>query len=198
MTTAHAGFIEEATRLLPPRETLLLLATANVDKAVSGLPLETRLELLLRYANPRPDVSIGVIAHGRFADKVEAIRAAYPDATRVVFLLGFDTLIRLFDPKYYDDPETSLARLFRWSECVVGNRGPDDPSALGAFLIRPDVAPFAHRIHLIRLPGHLAAVSATDVRARLVKGEPIAGLVPSEITAPLETWWHRTRQEFGL
>jgi nicotinamide-nucleotide adenylyltransferase len=190
MTTAHVGLIEEASRLVPPCETLLLLATANVDKAVSGLPLEIRLDLLLRYADPRPAVSVGVVAHGRFADKLEAIRGVYPDATRVVFLLGFDTLTRLFDPKYYDDLETCLARLFRWSECVVAHRGSDGPSAVEAFLARGDIARFAHRIHLIRLPTHLAAVSATDVRTRLATGEPIAGLVPSEIRSPLVTWWH--------
>jgi nicotinamide-nucleotide adenylyltransferase len=193
LTTAHAALIEAASRAFPPSEVLLLLATVNVDKAVTGLPLRTRLALLEWFADPRPEISVGVVAHGRFVDKLQAIRRVYPADARVIFLLGFDTLVRLFDPKYYDDLDASLMTLFEGSEVIVANRGADGPSAIEAFLARSDVSPFAQRIHLVRLPDSLATVSATDVRARLAKGEPIAGLVPSEISAMLETWW-RSRQ----
>lgn len=190
MTTAHAALIEEASRLIPPGEVLLLLAVANVDKPITGLPLATRLDLLCRFSEPRPTVSVAVVGHGRFVDKLEAIRTAYPAGIRVVFLLGLDTLVRLFDPKYYTDPAASLSRLFERSECVVANRAPEPSKAIPAFLARADVAPFADRIRVIRLSADLAAVSATDVRARLARGEPVSGLVPPEIQAPLEAAWH--------
>ena len=188
MTVAHAVLIREGGRLVSHHETLLLLATVNVDKGAEGLSLETRFDLLLRFAEFRPNVSVAAVGHGRFVDKLEAIRAAYPEATRVVFLLGFDTLVRLFDPKYYADRMTSLTRLFDGSECIVANRGGDAPSAVEAFLARPEVAPFAHRIHVVRLPTHVAAVSATEVRARLSRGEPIDELVPPEIRPSVADW----------
>jgi nicotinamide-nucleotide adenylyltransferase len=188
MTVAHAVLIREGSRLVCPQETLLLLATANVDKGGEGLPLERRLDLLLRFAESRPEVSVAAVGHGRFVDKLEAIRAAYPPGTRVVFLLGFDTLVRLFDPKYYADRDASLSRLFDAGECIVANRGADAPSAVEAFLVRPEVAPFAHRIHVVRFPMDLAAVSATEVRARLCRGEPIDELVPPEIRSLLAAW----------
>lgn len=189
MTVAHAALIREGSRLVPAQETLLLLATANVDKHGEGLPMEMRFDLLLRFADSRPNVSVAAVGHGRFVDKLEAIRAAYADATRVVFLLGLDTLVRLFDPKYYTDREASLTRLFEGSECVVANRGANAPSAVAAFLARPEVSPFAHRIHPVRLPTDVAAVSATQVRAKLSRGEPIARFVPPEIRASLEKCW---------
>jgi nicotinic acid mononucleotide adenylyltransferase len=191
MTTAHAALIGEASRLIPPGEVLLLLAVANVDKAITGVPLAVRLDLLRRFAESRPTVSVAAVGHGRFVDKLEAIRTAYPAGTRLVFLLGFDTLVRLFEPKYYTDPAASLSRLFEGSECVVANRAPEPLEAIAAFLARADVAPFADRIRVIRLSENLAAVSATAVRARLARGEPVAGLVPPEIAAPLEAAWHR-------
>lgn len=194
MTVAHAALVHEGIRLVSPREILLLLATANVDKRGEGIPLEQRFDLLLRFAENRPRVSVAAVYHGRFVDKLDAIRAAYPTATRVVFLLGFDTLIRLFDPKYYTDRTGSLARLFAGSECVVANRGQHAPDAVQAFLARPDVAPFAERIHPVRLPARLAGLSATEIRARLSRGEPIAELVPPEILAPLEACWRGLRQ----
>lgn len=194
MTVAHAVLVREGSRLVLPREVLLLLATANVDKRGEGLPLERRFDLLLRFAESRPCVSVAAVYHGRFVDKLEAIRAAYPAGVRVAFLLGFDTLARLFDPKYYADREASLSRLFDGSECIVANRGENTPNAVDAFLARPEVAPFAHRIHVVRLPMELAAVSATEVRDRLSRGEPVAEMVPPEILPSLATWGQHLRR----
>jgi nicotinamide-nucleotide adenylyltransferase len=188
MTVAHALLVDEGSRLVSPQEVLLLLATANVDKHGEGFPLEHRLDLLLRFAEPRPLVSVAAVYHGRFIDKLHAIRGAYPDATRVLFLLGFDTLARLFDAKYYDDRDASLTRLFEGSECIVANRGENTPNIVAGFLARPEVAPFAHRIQAMRLPMKLAAVSATEVRERLYRGDPVADLVPPEIQAPIAAW----------
>lgn len=188
MTVAHAVLVREGSHLVAPHEVLLLLATANVDKCGEGLPLERRLDLLLRFAESRPRVSVAAASHGRFVDKLDAIRAAYSDLSRVVFLLGFDTLVRLFDAKYYEDRDASLARLFEGSECLVANRGENTPNAVDAFLARPEIAPFAHRIRVVRLPMDLAAVSATDVRDRLSRGEPVAELVPPEIHTALAAW----------
>jgi nicotinamide-nucleotide adenylyltransferase len=185
LTVAHTALIREASRLMPPREILLLLAMANVDKPVTGLPLEARLDLLVRYAESRPSLSVAAVAHGRFVDKLEAIRAAYPAETRVIFLLGFDTLVRLFDPKYYPDRTAALSRLFGGSECIVANRAPAPPSDVDAFLARDEVSPFVQRIHSIQLPADLAEVSATAVRARLALGRPVADLVPPEIRTAL-------------
>jgi len=194
VTVAHASLVLEGCRLLPVREILLLLATANVDKAGEGLPLDLRFHLLLRFAESRPSMSVAAVGHGRFVDKLDAIRAAYPAVTRVVFLLGFDTLFRLFDPKYYADRKASLTRLFDGSECIVANRGADTPGAVEAFLARSEVSAFAHRIHPLRFPPELAAVSVTDVRARLARGEPIGGLVPPEIVPPLAAWGRPVRE----
>lgn len=193
MTVAHAVLVDEGSGLVSPQEVLLLLATANVDKQSDGLPLEQRLDLLLRFAAPRPHVSVAAVYHGRFVEKLDAIRSAYPGETRVVFLLGFDTLVRLFDPKYYEDRDASLARLFTGCECIVANRGADTPHVVDAFLVRSEVAPFAHRIRVMRLPTDLAMVSATEVRRRLSRGEPVVELVPPEIQRPLDAWGRRLR-----
>jgi nicotinic acid mononucleotide adenylyltransferase len=181
ITIAHVHLIEEASRLDAPDEVLLLLARANVDKAVEGFPLPRRLAILTRCAETRAAYSIAAVSHGRFVDKARAILPQYPPGTRLVFIVGLDTLVRLFDPKYYDDREAALAALFATCEFIAANRAPEPPEAIGAFLRRPEVVPFAHAIRNIRLPAEIAAISATEVRRRLADGRSIAGLVPPEI-----------------
>ncbi len=181
LTTAHVCLIQEASRLIPPDEILLLLARANVDKLAAGFPLERRLLLLKRFAEARANFSAAATHHGRFVDKVPAIRRHYPETIRLSFILGFDTLIRLFDRKYYTDCEAALTSLFARSDIIAANRAPEPPEAVSSFLGRSDVAQYAARIRIIRLPDDIAAISATDVRARLARGEPAAHLVPPEI-----------------
>jgi nicotinamide-nucleotide adenylyltransferase len=181
LTVAHLALGGEAARIIPPDETLFLLARTNVDKPVDGLPLAVRLALLAHYAAGRPTLSVAAVSHGRFADKATAILPHYPPGTRLLFALGFDTLIRLFDRKYYTDMEAELSGLFAVAEILAANREPAPPAAVRAFLERPDVRPFRSRIHPLRLPARIAALSATAARERMARGESPAGLVPAEI-----------------
>jgi nicotinic acid mononucleotide adenylyltransferase len=181
LTVAHVWLVREASRLAPPDEVLLLLAKANVDKQPEGFSLGRRLTLLRRYAEAHPTFSVAAVSHGRFVDKAQAILPHYPQGTRLTFILGFDTLVRLFDPKYYADLQTSLAELFTRCDLIVANRAPDPPEGIDSFLTRPDVALYTRHISTIRLPEEIAAISATVVRARLACGESVAGLVPPEV-----------------
>jgi nicotinamide-nucleotide adenylyltransferase len=184
LTVAHVRLIEEAGRLATPDEVLFVLARANVDKAVGGFSLERRLEMLERFVESRPTYSVAAASHGRFVDKARAILPHYPPGTRLVFIVGLDTLVRLFDPKYYADRNAALAALFATCEFIAANRAPEPPEAVESFLARPEVAPHASRILVVRLPEDIAAVSATEIRMRLARGEPVAHLVPPE-THPL-------------
>lgn len=181
LTVAHVWLIREASRLVCPDEVLLLLARANVDKTVSGFPLERRLTLLTRFVETRPAFSVAACSHGRFVDKAAAIRRHYPAGTRVTFLVGFDTLVRLFDSKYYADRDAALPVLFEESDFIAANRAPDPPEAVTAFLTSPGVAQYAHRIRVIQLPPEIAAISATQIRSRLARGDSVTDLVPPEI-----------------
>ncbi|HYL81722.1 MAG TPA: hypothetical protein VEU07_12960, partial [Candidatus Acidoferrum sp.] len=127
LTVAHVWLIQEASRLAQPDEALLLLAKANVDKGAMGIPLERRLSLLDCFVGSRPTFSVAAVSHGRFMDKAVAIHPHYPAGTRLTFILGFDTLVRLFDAKYYADRDASLASLFAGSDFIVANRAPDPP-----------------------------------------------------------------------
>lgn len=114
-----------------PKRLLLLLATQNADKAPKPAALEQRLAMMKIFANEllqavaQPDknydtdglkegeivVDVGVTKEARFVDKTSVLEK-YWDYTCLtsedvrkpmeqVHLIGFDTLIRLLDIKYY-------------------------------------------------------------------------------------------------
>jgi len=88
---------------------LLLLATQNADKAPKPAAFSDRLAMMSIFASELVSapsltpgqlvVEIGIIKHARFLDKSTELEKYYPDEQ--VFLIGYDTLIRLLDTKYY-------------------------------------------------------------------------------------------------
>ncbi|CAN8104596.1 unnamed protein product [Discula destructiva] len=114
--------VDEDVRLL------LLLAVNNADKAPKPATFEHRLLLMQYFAAdiqrawrdayeggdqglppppPPPPVDIGLTTLPYFHDKSAAIAHAAaeytftPSSSEQVFLAGYDTLIRIFNPKYY-------------------------------------------------------------------------------------------------
>lgn len=111
-----------------PKRLLLLLAIQNADKAPKSASFEQRLAMMSTFATdllmhlhfetdfPKgaeiPYVDIGVTKFPYFHDKATAISqsSTYAGNPVQVHLTGFDTLIRIFDAKYYP-PEKTLAPL---------------------------------------------------------------------------------------
>ena len=110
---------------------LLLLATQNADKPSKPASFEDRLVMMNLFAqdlhaqlrshqgghggsggNNTLSIDIGVTKKPYFIDKAAAIASSdsYPESLEQVHLTGFDTLIRIFDAKYYP-PEHTLRPL---------------------------------------------------------------------------------------
>ncbi|KAJ6103884.1 hypothetical protein N7486_004106 [Penicillium sp. IBT 16267x] len=133
-TRAHLRIASSALleRLDPSSRLLLLLATQNADKPSKPALFEDRLAMMELFAHDLrshlatstaspgntpsleniPVIDIGVTKKPYFTDKASAIEAsgAYPTPLEQVHLTGYDTLIRIFNPKYYP-PEHTLAPL---------------------------------------------------------------------------------------
>lgn len=110
---------------------LLLLATQNADKPSKPAPFEDRLAMMELFAHDVrshlaarhsslpasstehiPTIDIAVTKKPYFIDKAAAIEASehYPSPLEQVHLIGYDTLIRIFNTKYYP-PEHTLQPL---------------------------------------------------------------------------------------
>lgn len=130
-TVAHLHIASAALVERPQASTrlLLLLATQNADKPANLARFEDRLAMMELFAtdvlaylrNQRmfagaaqlPQIDIGTTKKPYFVDKAAEIDAAhdvYPRPLQQVHLTGYDTLVRIFDPKYYP-PEHTLHKL---------------------------------------------------------------------------------------
>lgn len=129
-TLAHLRISSSALLEKPsvPSRLLLLLATQNADKPSKPANFEDRLAMMELFAQDLlshlgtissspadaglQQIDIGVTKKPYFVDKAAEIEQSgiYPKALEQVHLTGYDTLIRIFNPKYYP-PEHTLQRL---------------------------------------------------------------------------------------
>ena len=181
LTVAHIRMIEAAQKEYDLDEILLILARANVDKGVFGLSLADRLLMLKLYAANRKDFSVAACSHGKFIEKIEALKPVYPAGIHFSFIVGYDTFIRLFDPKYYTDLHGALEALFDQCRFIVANRQDYDAEAVRQVMEVPDYHRYAGCIDLIELPDFYAEISSTDIRSQIQAGNSVDHLVPSEV-----------------
>jgi len=178
-TWAHLRMAERAFEQFDLDEVVFELAKANVDKGVTGAPLHERLMMLRRLAEGRGRFSVAASSHGRFLDKVRAFRRVFP-AVELFFIVGFDTLVRVFEGKYYTNRDAELAELFGESRFLCANRGDVSLAEVRKWLERPENSAFAGGVFLMELDALTAGISSTAAREALLRGE-----TPSEVPLPL-------------
>ena len=179
-TLAHRRMAEIAHADLGYPEVVLELAIANVDKAVTGAPLHDRLMMMRAVAETRPWLSVAIATHGRFLDKMTALREHFPTAD-VCFIVGYDTLVRVFDPKYYSDREVELRTLFGQTSFMCANRDGCGDGVLSTLLHAPENAAYAHGVRPMALEAYYAGLSSTAIRVALGSQETHADGLPDEV-----------------
>jgi nicotinic acid mononucleotide adenylyltransferase len=163
------------------------LSTRTVDKeVVTGAGLEDRLLLLDLLVAPDRRLGVLLLNRGLYVDQARLVRAAYPELGELVFLVGFDKIVQIFDRRYYDDRDAALEQLFALATFLVAPRGEDEAPALTALLARPENRRFADAVRPLDLPPALRAVASSSVRADLAGGGQTDETVPPEVTAFVE------------
>jgi nicotinic acid mononucleotide adenylyltransferase len=175
-TEAHLALMTLAADLLESQPAALL-TTRNVAKGVEGAPLEDRVGMLLAARTEQPRIAVLVANAARFVDQARALRTAY--RSHFDFVAGYDTLIRIFDRRYYEDMERELAELFAHHRLVATNRADAGIDEVRRF-VRDRARAYAERIIPLEVPAGAASLSSTA--ARESAGAEIAG-VPPAVTA---------------
>jgi nicotinamide-nucleotide adenylyltransferase len=162
-TTAHLGLLELAGALPGVHGIAALLSTRNVDKGLFGATLPDRVGMLLAVREQLPSLVVFASNAARIADQAVALRRAFP-AVAFDFVVGHDTLVRLFDARYYDDMAGMLADFFAHHRVIATNRGGASLAEVESFLREPVVRPFRAGILVCELDEARASLSSTAVR----------------------------------
>jgi nicotinic acid mononucleotide adenylyltransferase len=149
-----------------------------VDKeAVERMTLLDRVVLLEDVlANHVKHAGILLLNRGLYVEQAQGMRAAFPQVRRLSFLVGFDKIVQILDPRYYVDRDSALRELFSLAHLLVAPRGGDGEQALRELLARAENRPFACSIHLLPLAERYRDMSSTQARQA-----PTLESVPREV-----------------
>ncbi|CAG8522963.1 12131_t:CDS:1, partial [Acaulospora colombiana] len=165
---------------------LLLYSANNADKLVlpsDAGPIDRLLmmEALAAHINSVhynevQNVAVGVCSHGRFLDQAKALLSFFsssnignsnPMNVSLYFLMGFDTIVRFYDPKYYSDIHKELQTFFETSYIICANRdGYGGEKVEEEFFESKTVVDLSGKEKVIRvkLDQEIAKMSSTNVR----------------------------------
>jgi nicotinamide-nucleotide adenylyltransferase len=166
MTIAHAA-VAEAVSAAGMDTLLWALARVTVDKEqVTRASLVDRAIQVEAHLRGRPMDGVLVMDAGLYADQAQALRAVLRPETELWLIVGFDKIVQIFDPRYYDDRDFALRRLFSTAGLLVVPREGSSAPDLAALLAAPANRPYAARVRYLPLPHDLARISSTAARAR--------------------------------
>src|SRR5207248_8509577 len=94
-----------------------------------------------------------------------AMRGALPLVAELVFLVGHDKIVQIFDPRYYSDRDGALRELFALSGFLVAPRAGAGIDELRDLLAEPENRQFAARVRPLALAERYRAMSSTKARA---------------------------------
>jgi nicotinamide-nucleotide adenylyltransferase len=179
---AEAGLVSESLDLV-----LFSLSTSTIDKEViRGASLEDRLLVLQLACERDPRLGVLLVNRGLYVDQATLVRTAFPRADEIQFLVGFDKIVQILDPRYYVDRDAALERLFGLAHFLVAPRWSDGPEELMALLARPENRPFAAAVRPLELPSALRDVASSQARAAAASGATPNHALPPESQAFVE------------
>ncbi len=188
MTVAHAALADALARsaelvlfLYSPR-TLPKEAGPGGQPGAALLSPRDRVASLLAYCRSRPGRGVAVCSHGLYAEQAEATAGLFPGAD-IVFGVGSDKLVQLADPKWYEDRDGALDRLFSVSRVAYAVRQGQDEPVAGAL---KEMHRWRERIQPLDLPSGLADLSSRRVREVVANGGDVGDLVPSQVLPFIE------------
>ncbi len=183
MTVAHAALAEAALERADLAVLVYSIRTLPKEGPASGplFPEADRIAVLERFCAARTRAVVGLCSHGLLADQVEAVRERFPPA-RLSLVMGSDKVLQLLDPRWYQDRDAVLGRLFQHADVLYAVRGGEEGLVRDALGDLPDPA-WRASFHRLDIPPGLTSISSRLVRERLRRGDDVRALVPEEAHA---------------
>jgi nicotinamide-nucleotide adenylyltransferase len=185
-TKAHMALVREARKQYDLDEVLVLLDLQAMDKRIFGASLAHRLMMLNLLFRRDPRISIGLSNRGLFLEKIKALRKLFPSAVTIYFIVGFDTILRVMNKRYYKNRKKSLDSLFEACQFLVANRGTHEKEAFERFFRVGANQKYKERVSFFTLPRKMSSLSSSHVRNRIKERKPVGDLLSSSIRMYIE------------
>ncbi len=179
LTDAHVALADLALESGHVDAIAFLLASRTVDKErVEGASLADRLICLVDHVETHSRQGVLLFNRGLYVDQAEIARQMFPNLDELWFVVGYDKIVQIFDPRYYQDRHDALDRLFARASFLVSTRAPARPRDLDDFLARPENRRYADRVLRLDLPVAYQRLSSTRVRDAALYGTIATTSVP--------------------
>lgn len=135
----HYTLIERAIKLYSTTSNvdisvLLLLSVKNADKGEKPAAFDKRLDMMQLLSEhihrefPALNPTVAVCKSAKFVDKSIGVRKVLFEKGKIIYLLGFDTITRVLDPKYYTPQtlEEAMGDFMVYTEFFCLTRGEED------------------------------------------------------------------------
>ncbi|GAC1363006.1 MAG: hypothetical protein NVSMB44_19330 [Ktedonobacteraceae bacterium] len=168
-TTAHLALLKQGqhyARQYGPAHLYAAFSKVTVNKERLERPVLTDRVLLLQLLLRRrlPHAGLLLFNRGLYVEQARALRNSFPGVGYIHFLMGYDKIVQIFDPRYYRDRDAELEALFRDAQMLVAPRGDDDEAALKRLLMQPENRRFAGYVQAIPFDPLYRNISSTSVR----------------------------------
>ncbi len=168
-TTAHLAMLKQAwqfARLHSPMNVYAAISTHITDKERVQRPLLLDRIALLETVLRKHVRHTGILLFNRglYVEQAEAIHSAFPQVRKLYFLIGFDKIVQIFDPRYYREREQALHELFALADFLVAPRDEAGPEELKRLLNQPENRQYAGYVHALALNTTYRNISSTNIR----------------------------------
>jgi len=168
-TKAHLALLEQAQQFASHHGLMHVYAaiskhTTDKEKVERLLLLDRIILLQTLMRDHLPGTGIVLFNRGLYVEQAEAIRTAFPAVTRLLFLVGFDKIVQIFDPHYYDNRDAALSELFALAKLLVAPRGKSGEEELAELLHQPENQQFARYVHALPFDKAYRDISSSEVR----------------------------------
>jgi nicotinamide-nucleotide adenylyltransferase len=168
-TLAHLALLKQAwqfARAHGPMQIFAALSTHITDKERVQRPILLDRIILLEAVLRKHVRHTGILLFNRglYVEQAEAVYRAFPEVSKLYFLIGFDKIVQIFDPRYYKDRDVALTELFELADFLVAPRGKAGPEELRMLLDRPENRNYAKHVQMLPLSATYRDISSTRIR----------------------------------
>jgi nicotinic acid mononucleotide adenylyltransferase len=186
-TSAHLALAHASLQATPQASLGLVLGTTIINKErTERATLLDRVLLLDQIARRTGQMGVFLTNQGLYVEQAQAARAAFPGASEIAFVVGYDKIEQIFDPRYYQDRDAALKELFALASFLVAPRATHAAADVAALLRQPDNQQFQQRVQVLPFPGDYRDIASSEIRAAFqahpadVSAAPLAALLPPE------------------